>query len=150
PPMRRSTSIPAWEASGSISDVSAAMAGSTPASHSSQARPAARAGVIGSGPPERGQAGDARFQSGFIGQGQHGHAAGRHAAEIAGLAGGEQRDQLLEAGVVADHQQAGALAVVIGDLDQPAGGGVVDALLLAALHVAQAGHYRLAGFPGAA
>ncbi len=61
-----------------------------------------------------------------------------------------QRGEVFEPGVVADQQHPGDVAVVVGDLHQHAGGGVVDALVLAQFDITQGGQGLLGGLAGAA
>src|SRR5690606_38325944 len=139
-------------ASGGGGDASAAASGSAggvPLAWLAARQAPSSSALTASGGPERRQPGNAGLHGQVFGQGQNGRSAGRHAAEAARAARAEQGDQLLQAGVVADQQDAAEFAVLVGDLDQAAGRGVVDARLLAQLGVAQQFQHGFAGLAGA-
>ena len=92
------------------------------------------------------QTGDARLEFGIGGYLQNHQTGRRHAAEITGLAGTEQRHQLFQAWIMPDQLQARAFAVLIGDLHQRAGCGVVNAGFLALLDETGDLQHLLKGF----
>lgn len=66
-----------------------------------------------------------------------GHAGGRHAAVVLGAAFDEKRDQLLDAGVVADQHHAFRVSMLVEQVVEHADGGVVDLVDIKRFDLAQ-------------